>query len=93
MKKSDKLETLIQTLPRIIGEDADAMEIFIGKTRLESSKTLTELGVNNNDVLRMLHRKKVESFLKRYEMKEAQKEMKDAIEMTTQPNSETLNSE
>merc|ERR1712228_640139 len=48
MKKTDKLETLIQTLPRVIGEDANEMEIFIGKKRLDPSKNLITLGVNNN---------------------------------------------
>jgi len=90
MKKSDKLETLIQTLPRIIGEDANVMQIFIGDQQLDASKTLIELGINNNDVLRMLHQKKVASYLRRYEMKEAEKEMKNGIEMTTHPNSESF---
>eukprot|EP01084_Bolivina_argentea_P315232 546091_1 len=67
MKKHDKLETLLQTLPRIIGEDADSMEIYKGKYKLNQLKSLTELGLNNNDILRMIHRKKVDSYLRRYE--------------------------
>ena len=57
IEKQDKLETLLQTLPRIIGEDADAMEIFIGRRKLDPAQTLLEQGLMNNDVLRMIHRK------------------------------------
>ena len=69
MKKHDKLETLLQTLPRIIGEDAEAMVLFIGKNQLNPKLTLTESNLNNNDILRMIHHKKVASYLRRYERK------------------------
>ena len=69
MKKMDKLETLLATLPRIIGEDADAMEIYKGKTRLDPKLTLEDLVLNNNDILRMIHHKKVASYLRRYSRK------------------------
>ena len=58
-EKQDKLETLLQTLPRIIGEDADAMEIFVGRRKLDPNTTLMEQGLMNNDVLRMIHSKVV----------------------------------
>ena len=69
MKKTDKLETLLQTLPRIIGEDADSMILVKGKNTLNSTQTLIDLGLSNNDILRMIHRKKVQSYLRRYERK------------------------
>merc|ERR1712013_124585 len=69
MKKHDKLATLLQTLPRIIGEDAEAMEIFVGRRQLDPTLSLNELDLNNNDILRMLHRKKVASFLRKWDRK------------------------
>jgi len=69
MKKQDKLETLLQTLPRIIGEDADAMEIFVGRRKLDPSMTLMDQGLMNNDILRMIHRKKVSSYLRKCDRK------------------------
>lgn len=67
MKKHDTLQTLLQTLPRIIGEDAEAMELFKENVQLDPNLKLVDLGLNHNDVLRMIHRNKVPSFLQRYD--------------------------
>lgn len=89
MKKLDKLETLLATLPRIIGEDADAMLIYKGKNKLDPSLTLEQLLLNNNDILRMIHHKKVASYLRRYSRKSNESKIEMESESVTSDTKDT----
>ena len=54
MKKTDLLKTLHDTLPTIIGENAESMVLYKKSQKLDIFKSLQNNGLKNNDVIRML---------------------------------------
>lgn len=79
MKKNDKIRTLLQTLPRIIGEDVDSMVLFKDNIALNPNRTLVENNLKNDDCVRMMHEKSINSFLSNYNPKSEQRRKMKAL--------------
>ncbi|ETO23647.1 viral A-type inclusion protein [Reticulomyxa filosa] len=70
MKCYDRLQTLLDTLPRIIGADSSDMVLFTGNRKLDCGKTLKENQLDNHSVLRMLSVGHVKRYLEQQQLKQ-----------------------
>lgn len=83
MKKTDKLATLLDTLPRIIGVNVDDMVLFLGSKKLDPNQTLLYNELSHNDTIRMMPKEKVDSYLRRIQRRALVNSTKSAASEST----------